>query len=407
MDASVAARRMRPLGLRATTVPRTTLVNSRPNGPVVTRAAAEFFAARGIFRGTDGKSNGVILDVSSRSENGSSRTPMRVAFFSSHDFDRQFFDEANADHRHDLQYLEPRLTAATAVLAHGHEAVCAFVNDQLDATVLGALAAGGTRMVALRSAGFNHVDLTAAQALRLSVARVPAYSPHAVAEHTIALILALNRRIHRSYARVREGNFSLDGLLGFDLAGRTAGVVGTGRIGAIVARILRAFGCDVLAHDLAPSDECVAVGVRYVPLEKLWDGSDIITLHVPLTPETRHMVDGGAIARMKRGVMIVNTSRGALVDTQALIDALKTGAIGYLGLDVYEEEEALFFQDLSSHVIQDDVFARLLTFPNVLVTAHQAFFTAEALRAIARTTLDNITAFEERRRTGNELLTLG
>ena len=329
---------------------------------------------------------------------------MRVAFFSTHQFDRQFFDEANAGHRHALHYLEPRLTAPTAVLAQGHPVVCAFVNDQLDATVLNLLATGGTRMIALRSAGFNHVDLAAAGSLGLTVARVPAYSPNAVAEHTIALILALDRRIHRAYARVREANFSLDGLLGFDLAGRTAGVVGTGRIGTIVARILRAFGCDVLAYDVSPSDECVAIGVRYVPLEDIWSGSDIITLHVPLTPQTRHMVDSRSVARMKRGVMIINTSRGALVDTQALIGGLKDGTIGHVGLDVYEEEEALFFQDLSSHVIQDDVFARLLTFPNVLVTAHQGFFTAEALRAIARTTLDNITAFEERRHTGYELV---
>jgi D-lactate dehydrogenase len=328
---------------------------------------------------------------------------MRVAFFSTHQFDRQFFDEANADGRHDVHYLEARLTAATTVLARGNPVVCAFVNDNLDAPVLNALATAGTRMVALRSAGFNHVDLAAAQSLGLTVARVPAYSPNAVAEHTIALILALDRRIYRSYARVRDGNFSLDGLLGFDLAGRTAGVVGTGRIGTIVARILRAFGCEVLAYDVVPSDECSALGVRYVPLEELWSACDIITLHAPLTSETRHVVDARAIARMKPGVMIINTSRGALVDTQALIDGLKNHTIGHLGLDVYEEEEALFFQDLSSHVIRDDVFARLLTFPNVLVTAHQGFFTAEALRAIARTTLDNITAFEHQRRSGNEL----
>jgi D-lactate dehydrogenase len=329
---------------------------------------------------------------------------MRIAFFSTHPFDRRFFDEANADRHYDLHYLEPRLTTATTVLAHGHPVVCAFVNDTLDAAVLSQLAAGGTRMVALRSAGFNHVDLTAAQSLGLTVARVPAYSPHAVAEHTIALILALNRRIYRAYARVRDGNFSLDGLLGFDMAGRTAGVVGTGRIGTVVARILRAFGCEVVAYDVAPSDECRALGVRYVTLEELWSASDIVTLHAPLTPDTRHIVDARALARMKPGVMIVNTSRGALVDTQALIDGLKDGTIGHLGLDVYEEEETLFFQDLSSHVIKDDVFARLLTFPNVLVTAHQGFFTAEALRAIAGTTLDNITAFEQQRRNGNELV---
>ena len=327
---------------------------------------------------------------------------MKVAFFSTHQFDRQFFDEVNAG-RHDLRYLEPRLTDETGPLARGCPAVCAFVNDHLDGGVLGVLAAGGTRMIALRSAGFNHVDVEAARTLGLTVARVPAYSPHAVAEHTIALLLALNRRIHRAYARVRDGNFALDGLLGFDLAGRTAGVVGTGKIGVIVARILRGFDCEVLAYDVAPSEECRALGVRYVPLEEIWSRADIISLHAPLTPGTRHMVDARAIAAMKPGVMIINTSRGALVDTQSLIDGLKAGRIGSLGLDVYEEEEDLFFQDLSSHVITDDVFARLLTFPNVLVTAHQAFFTREALQAIARTTLDNVTAFEEGRRGGNEL----
>ena len=328
---------------------------------------------------------------------------MRVAFFSTHPFDRESFDEANARHRHDLHYLDARLSQATCVLARGFPAVCAFVNDQLDATVLMTLSEGGTRMIALRSAGFNHVDVGKARELDLTVSRVPAYSPHAVAEHTIALILALNRKIHRAYARVREGNFALDGLLGFDLVDRTVGVVGTGRIGAVVARILTGFGCHVLAHDLAPNPDCQAIGVEYVPIDALWTRADIITLHTPLTPDTRHMVDAKAIARMKRGVMIINTGRGALVDTPALIAALKEGQVGYLGLDVYEEEEQLFFRDLSSHVIQDDVFARLLTFPNVLVTAHQAFFTREALQGISTTTLDNISAFEQGRRSGNEL----
>lgn len=237
----------------------------------------------------------------------------------------------------------------------------------------------------------------------MTIARVPAYSPHAVAEHTIALILALNRKINRAYARVREGNFALDGLLGFNLHGRTVGVVGTGAIGAVVARILTGFGCRVLAHDIAPRAECQAIGVQYVPLDQLWADAEIVTLHTPLTAGTRHMLDAAAIARMKPGVMIVNTGRGALIDTPAVIAGLKSGQVGYLGLDVYEEEEGLFFEDLSSQVIQDDVFARLLTFPNVIVTAHQAFFTHEALRAIAATTLDNITAFEEGRPSGNEL----
>lgn len=328
---------------------------------------------------------------------------MRVAVFSTHAFDREFLDQANAAGRHELQYLEARLTRATTPLAAGFPVVCAFVNDQLDAPVLTALQAGGTRMVALRSAGFNHVDLDAARQRGLVVARVPGYSPHAVAEHTIALILTLDRKTHRAHARVREGNFSLDGLLGFDICGRTAGVVGTGKIGTVVARILTGFGCTVLAFDVAPNEECRALGVEYVTLDDLWARSDIITLHAPLTPQTRHMIDAPAIAKMKPGVMIVNTGRGALVDTQALIDGLKTGHIGYVGLDVYEEEEHLFFQDHSSHVIQDDVFARLLTFPNVVVTAHQGFFTREALRAIGETTLDNISAFEQGRRSGNEL----
>lgn len=328
---------------------------------------------------------------------------LRVAFFSTHPFDRESFDEANARHRHDLHYFDARLGPATSVLARGFRAVCAFVNDQLDATVLVALSEGGTRLIALRSAGFNHVDVTAAQELGMTVSRVPAYSPHAVAEHTVALMLALNRKIHRAYARVREGNFALDGLLGFDLVGRTVGVVGTGKIGLVVARIVTGFGCRVLAYDIAPSPECRTMGVEYVPLDAIWSQSDIVTLHTPLTPDTRHMVDAKAIARMKPGVMIINTGRGALVDTPALIAALKDGHIGHLGLDVYEEEEQLFFQDLSSHVIQDDVFARLLTFPNVLVTAHQAFFTREALQGISTTTLDNISAFAEGRRSGNEL----
>ena len=328
---------------------------------------------------------------------------MRVAVFSTHGFDRRFFDAANATRGHALHYLEPRLSAATGALARGFPAVCAFVNDTLDAEVLTTLWSGGTRLIALRSAGFNHVDVPRARDLGFTVARVPAYSPHAVAEHTIALILSLNRKIHRAHARVREGNFSLDGLLGFDLFGRTAGVVGTGKIGSIVARILIGFGCRVVAYDVMPNDECRALGVEYVPLDDVWTRADIITLHAPLTPDTAHLIDAKAIARMQPGVMIVNTGRGALVDTPAVIAGLKTGRIGYLGLDVYEEEEQLFFQDHSSHVIQDDVFARLLTFPNVLVTAHQAFFTREALEAICETTLDNVTAFEQGRRSGNEL----
>jgi D-lactate dehydrogenase len=328
---------------------------------------------------------------------------MRIAFFSTHAFDREFFDEANRVHGHDIQFLEARLTPATSALASGAPAVCAFVNDDLHESVLTALYASGVRLIALRSAGFNHVDLPKALALGLTVARVPAYSPHAVAEHAVAMMLSLNRMIHRAHARVREGNFALDGLLGFDMHGRTVGILGTGKIGTVVARILSGFGCRILAYDVAVNAECVALGVRYGTLEELWTQSDIVSLHAPLTAETRHIVDAAAIAQMKRGVMILNTGRGALVDAAALVDGLKSGHIGYLGLDVYEEEEHLFFRDRSAQVIQDDVFARLLTFPNVLVTAHQGFFTKEALRAISETTLANVSAFEHGRRTGNEL----
>jgi D-lactate dehydrogenase len=259
--------------------------------------------------------------------------------------------------------------------------------------VLASLAQEGVRLVALRCAGFNNVDLEAAAAQGLTVVRVPAYSPHAVAEHTIALVLALNRRIHRAYARVREGNFALDGLMGFDLYGRTAGVVGTGRIGAVVAHLLRGFGCRVLAQDVSRNPQCEADGVDYVPLTQLLAEADLVTLHCPLMPDTYHLIDAKAFAIMKPGVMVINTSRGALLDAAAAIDALKSGRLGALGLDVYEEEADMFFEDLSGRVLQDDVFARLLTFPNVLITGHQAFFTADALTAIAETTFENINAF--------------
>jgi D-lactate dehydrogenase len=260
--------------------------------------------------------------------------------------------------------------------------------------VVEVLADQGIGVLALRSTGFNHVDLRAAEARGLTVIRVPEYSPYAVAEHAVGLLLALVRRLHRAHARVREGNFSLRGLLGFDLHGRTVGVVGTGRIGTVFARILRGFGCRILAHDPVPSPALVEEGVCYVSFDALLEGSDIVSLHCPLTPETHHLIDADALARMRPGVTLLNTSRGGLVDTRALIDGLKSGRIGHLGLDVYEEEGDLFFEDLSDTVIQDDVFARLLTFPNVLVTGHQAFFTEEALAAIADTTLRNLDLLE-------------
>lgn len=322
---------------------------------------------------------------------------MHTTVFSTKPYDRRSLDHANAasGNRHVLRYVEARLTEETASLATGSEAVCAFVNDVLDRQVLEQLARGGTRLVALRSAGFNHVDLAAVADLGMSVARVPAYSPSAVAEHTIALILSLNRKIHRAYARVREGNFALDGLLGFSLRGRTAGIVGAGKIGVAVAEILVGFGCRVLVYDPFPSDEAMRIGAQAVSLDTLLAQSDIVSLHCPLTPETHHMIDRKALDRMKPGVMLINTGRGALVDTAALIAGLKSGAIGYLGLDVYEEEGDLFFEDMSDQLLQDDVFARLLTFPNVLITGHQAFFTAEALSEIAGTTIENLSSFQD------------
>jgi D-lactate dehydrogenase len=330
---------------------------------------------------------------------------MRVAVFSTKPYDRQYLDRANQAGRHELVYFEPRLNAETIPLARGFPAVCAFVNDHLDAQVLEPLAEAGLKLIALRCAGFNQVDLATANRLNLPVVRVPAYSPYAVAEHAVALILGLNRKIYRAYSRVREGNFSLDGLLGFDLHGRTVGIVGTGKIGEVVARILHGFGCRLLAHDVIENPECLALGARYVPLEELWRQADIITLHCPLLPQTRHLIDARSLAQMKRGVMLINTSRGALVNTPAVIAALKSGQIGYLGLDVYEEEADLFFEDMSGDLIQDDVFSRLLTFHNVLVTGHQAFFTVEALSKIAETTVANLTAFDDGRELVNRVET--
>ncbi len=318
---------------------------------------------------------------------------MRIAVFSTKPYDRTAFDSANRRHEHDLTYLEPRLTAATVALAEGFDAICPFVNDRMNREVVTALAQAGVRLITLRSAGFNHVDLPAATERGIVVTRVPAYSPHAVAEHAVGLILTLNRCLHRAYARVREGNFALDGLLGFDLHGKTVGVIGTGKIGSVFARIMAGFECQVLAYDPFPNDELRRV-VDYVSLDALLSKSDIVALHLPLTPATHHLIDKDALDRMKPGVMLINTSRGGLIDTRAVIDALKSGRIGTLGLDVYEEEADLFFEDLSGTVIQDDIFARLLTFPNVLITGQQGFFTSEALANIAETTLANATAFE-------------
>jgi D-lactate dehydrogenase len=322
---------------------------------------------------------------------------MQVAVFSTKSYDREFLTAANQQYDQDLVFYEARLSPQTWRLADGAEAVCAFVNDQLDADVVIPLAEHGVRLIAMRCAGFNNVDLHAAANARVTVARVPAYSPHAVAEHTVGLMLALGRRLYKSYNRVREGNFALEGLLGFDFHGRTVGVVGTGRIGAIVARIMTGFGCRVLAYDVVQNPSLAPLGVDYVPLNDLLADSDVVTLHCPLMPGTYHIINEEALAQMKQGVMLINTSRGALVDTPAAIEALKSGRLGSLAMDVYEEEADLFFEDLSNRVIQDDVFSRMLTFPNVLITGHQAFFTRDAMTAIADYTLNNIKAYTEGR----------
>jgi D-lactate dehydrogenase len=273
--------------------------------------------------------------------------------------------------------------------------VCVFINDQLNEGVLKAIAAQGVRLIAIRAAGFNNVDLKTAKELGMTVVRVPAYSPYAVAEHAVALILALNRKIYRAYNRVRDDNFSLEGLMGFDLHGSTVGIVGTGKIGQCFAQIMQGFGCKLLAYDPYPNAECLKIGVQYVELPALLSTSDIISLHCPLTPENHHLINADSLAHLKPGAMLINTSRGGLVDTNAVIKSIKTGRIGYLGIDVYEEEEALFFQDLSDTIIQDDTFQLLQAFPNVLITAHQAFFTRNALQSIAETTLANITDFAQ------------
>jgi D-lactate dehydrogenase len=327
---------------------------------------------------------------------------MKVAVFSTKQHTEDSFEEANAAFGHELAFLEPRLTVETAPLAKGFPVVCISMFDQADSSVLKVLRYGGTQLLALRCAGFNNVDLAAADELELRIVRVPAYSPHAVAEHTVGLMLALNRKTCRAYARAREGNPSLDGLLGFDMHGRTVGVIGTGRVGQVVAQILKGFGCTVLAFDPVENRKLRNV-VKYVPLGDLLAVSDIVTLHCPLSPQTCRIIDKSAFEKMKQGVMLINTSRGALIDARAAIRALKSGRLGYLGLDIYEEEADMVFEDLSDTVIPEDVFARLLTFPNVIVTAHQAFFTAEGLRAIAESTLASIAAFQAGRSLSHEV----
>jgi D-lactate dehydrogenase len=320
---------------------------------------------------------------------------MTIAFFSSQPYDKQFFKAHNEGYNFSLQFFEVALSAQTVGLAKGANAVCVFVNDKVDASVIARLKEGGVRFIALRCAGFNNVDLEAAKEAGFRVCRVPAYSPEAVAEHAVALILTLNRKTHKAYNRVREQNFALHGLLGFDLHGKTVGVVGTGKIGQAFCRIMLGFGCRVLAFDVIANRDLEAISVEYLPLVELLQQSEVVSLHTPLNEQTRHLINSQTIGYLKQGMMLINTSRGALIDTQAVIAALKTGRIGYLGIDVYEQEEHLFFRDRSGDIIEDDTIQRLTSFPNVLVTAHQAFFTQEALHQIAETTLFHLSSLEK------------
>lgn len=314
---------------------------------------------------------------------------MRVLVFSSKSYDESFLSTA-ATSGVEFTFTQTRLDESTASLAKGYDAVCVFVNDQVNRPVIDLLVDAGVKYIALRCAGFNQVDLPYAKEKGMVVARVPAYSPHAVAEHAVGLLLALNRRLHKAYNRVREGNFELAGLMGFDLYGKTVAVVGTGKIGAVFARIMHGFGCKVLAVDVYQNPEVLALGAEYVSMKEALSSSDVISLHCPLTAETKHLLNSETLEWLKPGVTIVNTGRGALVDTRALIEGLKSGKIGGLALDVYEEEEKLFFADLSQEIISDDVFMRLTTFPNVLITGHQAFFTKEALTQISQITVRNL-----------------
>jgi D-lactate dehydrogenase len=315
---------------------------------------------------------------------------MKITFFSTQPYDKEFFNEHNDAFNFTFEFLETNLDEKTVELVKESVAVCVFVNDKVNRKVIECLVQSGVRIIALRCAGFNNVDLAAAKENNIKVCRVPAYSPEAVAEHAVAMILTLNRKTHKAYNRVREQNFSLNGLLGFDLHGKTVGVIGTGNIGRAFCKIMIGFGCQVLAFDLVANREVEALGVKYLPLMDVISASDIISLHSPLNEQTHNLVSADTIAMMKTGAMLINTSRGGLVDTKAVIGGLKSGQLGYVGIDVYEQEEKLFFKDLSGGIIQDDVISRLISFPNVLITAHQGFFTNEALTEIAVVTLSNV-----------------
>jgi D-lactate dehydrogenase len=319
---------------------------------------------------------------------------MKLAFFSAKQYDRDFFSEFNTSGSHKITYFEVPLNTDTANLTAGFNAVCVFVNDTLNKETIEKVAANGIKVIALRCAGFNNVDLKAAHENGIKIVRVPAYSPQAVAEHAVALILTLNRKTHKAYNRVRENNFSLEKLIGFNLYQKTVGVIGTGEIGKAFCKIMLGFGCKVIAYDIFSSEELQKLGVEYVSLEELFKQSDIISLHCPLNTQTKYIINNNSFSLMKEGVMLINTGRGALVNTKDAITALKNKKLGYLGIDVYEQEAAIFFRDLSESIMLDELFARLMTFPNVLITAHQAFFTKEALEQIATITLQNLTDFE-------------
>jgi len=322
---------------------------------------------------------------------------MIVSFYDTKPYDQKaFLDAAKDADGITWRFHDFRLNADSAATAEGAQAVCVFVNDRVDAACIQVLAEHGVRLIALRCAGFNNVDLTAAKAHGIAVVRVPAYSPHAVAEHTVALLLTLNRQIHRAYNRVRDLNFSLHGLVGFDVHGKTVGIIGTGKIGQVTAEVFRGFGVRLIGYDPFPKPEWAATcGLNYVPLDELLAQSDIVSLHLPLTPQSKYLINEQTVSRMKRGAFLINTSRGKLIDTTAVIDALKTGHLGGVALDVYEEEEGIFFEDHSGRPLQDDELSRLLTFPNVLITSHQAFLTHEALAQIAGTTLDNLQRLQK------------
>ncbi|MBN1409955.1 MAG: 2-hydroxyacid dehydrogenase [Spirochaetales bacterium] len=327
----------------------------------------------------------------------------KIAFFDAKPYDTSFFDEANENFNYDISYFESRISRETVPLAKGFDIVCAFVNDSLSGDVVRTLKDYGVSLVALRCAGYNNVDLKAAYKT-LHVVRVPSYSPHAVAEHTVAMMLALNRKTHRAYYRIRDNNFSINGLLGFDMYGKTAGIIGTGKIGKIVIKILNGFDMNIIAFDRNP-DKVFAdlMNVKYLNIEQVYRNADIISLHCPLTTETYHMINQHSISIMKKNVMIINTGRGQLIDSKALIEGLKNNRIRYAGLDVYEEESEYFFEDFSGSNIDDDVLARLMTINNVLITSHQAFFTEEAMKNIALTTLTNIKDYAEGNRLKNEI----